>query len=190
MITLTAHRIENKTSHTLILTRHYAHRLPCIQLAYGLFENNELVGCVTFGSPATPMIRRSMFGDNYREVYLLELNRLVIITQTENAASFLIGYALRSIAKNVALVSYADTGVGHVGYVYQATNWLFAGTSEPRICVGDGSAHSRWAYFAPTTETHIRSSKHRYWLCRDKRMRKICLWPSLPYPKGETTRHE
>jgi len=175
-------QIASKDCYDLILNHHYAKRIPCIQFAFGLFEDEVLVGCVTFGQPASPWIKVSMFG---REsgIELLELNRLVILTSTKNSASFLIGNAIKKLNKKIALVSYADCGVGHVGYVYQATNWKFGGTSKPRTDIFSESGHARHHGSDPT-KRQARSAKNRYWLCRDKLQAKVCKWEALPYPKG------
>jgi len=172
----------------LIMAHHYAHRMPTIQRAFALLENGEQVGVVTFGPPASPQVKISMFGRGWIGT-VLELNRLVITTKTKNAASLLVGAAIRRLGK-IPLVSYADQGAGHVGYVYQATNWNYGGESKPRtdIASEDGK-HSRHHGGDPS-KRQDRSAKHRYWLCRDKVLVKACLWQKLPYPKGETRRHE
>ena len=168
------------------MTRHYAHRMPTIQRAFGLMDNGSLVGVVTFGPPASQWVKVSMFGKEWTGE-LLELSRLVITTKEKNAASFLIGQALRRLPKTTALVSYADQGAGHVGYVYQATNWKYSGASSPRTDPkNDG--HPRH-FSGDATVRQDRSAKHRYWMCRDKAIEKACLWASISYPKGETRRH-
>jgi hypothetical protein len=179
--------IRGKDAKELILTRHYAGRMPTIQRAFGLFENEQLVGVCTFGQPASPWVKVSMFGHDWSGE-IMELNRLVIITQTKNAASFLIGFSLRSL-KGIPLVSYADQGVNHVGYVYQATNWNYAGQSKARTDIFSPSGHARHHGGDPSIRQQ-RSAKHRYWFCSDKRIAKQCLWPKLPYPKGETKRYD
>lgn len=177
-------RITGKECHFLILNFHYAARIPCIQYAFGLYEDNNLIGCVTYGQPASPWIKVSMFGHN-SNIDVLELNRLVIIKDIPNAASFLIGQSFKLLPKQIALVSYADTQFGHVGYVYQATNWLYAGKTKERTDKYSESGHSR--HYDPTTiQRQYRSAKYRYWMCRDRHIKQLCKWESLPYPKEET----
>ena len=36
------------------------------------------------------------------------------------------------ITKPKVIVSYADTSLGHHGYIYQATNWIYTGLSAKR----------------------------------------------------------
>lgn len=178
--------ISSRQARRLILTEHYAHRMPTIQKCFGLVERGDLVGVVAFGQPASPYVKVSMFGREYQGE-IMELSRLVIITKTRNAASFLIGQALRRIG-NIPIVSYADQGAGHVGYVYQATNWHYSGSSKPRTDIDSGGKHARHHGGDPSKRQY-RSAKHRYWFCRDKQLNQQCRWGKLPYPKGDTVRH-
>lgn len=171
---------------TLIMRDHYAHRVPTIQRAFSLMEDGEIVGCVTFGQPASPWVKVSMMGHDW-DGEILELNRLVITTKTSNSASFLVGSAIRRLPK-IPLVSYADKGAGHVGYVYQATNWKYAGESKERTDIFSDGGHARH-HGGDSSKRQDRSAKHRYWTCRDSRLAKSVLWPSLPYPKGPTNRN-
>src|SRR3990172_4958416 len=110
-----------------ILKKHYAHRLPCIQYAFGLYHSNKLMGVVTYGMPASPNLCKGVCGEEYKDK-VLELNRLVINSDAlPNSASFLISHSLRMLPKEYCIVSYADSQMGHIGYVYQATNWLYTG---------------------------------------------------------------
>jgi hypothetical protein len=36
------------------------------------------------------------------------------------------------LPKPTIVVSYADTAMGHIGYIYQASNFLFTGTTKER----------------------------------------------------------
>jgi hypothetical protein len=86
---------------------------------------------VIYGQPS-PAIQKFAFSE--RTVYgkrfgILELNRLIVETPIKNAASFLIGNSLKLLPKPCAVVSYADTAMGHCGRVYQATNWLYTGST-------------------------------------------------------------
>lgn len=67
--------------------------------------------------------------ENWRGV--LSLSRLVIVPgMPTNAASFLLGQSIKLIRKDprwTSLVTYADSGQGHTGAIYRATNWEYAG---------------------------------------------------------------
>lgn len=48
---LRVQEIDKKLAHPFILNVHYAHRLPSISYAYGLYDGSELIGICTYGSP-------------------------------------------------------------------------------------------------------------------------------------------
>jgi len=170
-----------------ILDIHYAKRLPCITNSFGLFENNELVGIITYGIPASNSLCIGIAGDENKK-NILELNRLVLKNNKRNEASFLIGNSLNLLKKPKIIVSYADTKQNHTGYVYQATNFFFTGTTKPRTDMAskDGK-HSR--HHLGNSKNRInRSAKHRYiYILGNKKDKKSLLkkirYPILNYPK-------
>lgn len=171
-----------------IITNHYSHKIAPISYAFALYDDNGVLsGAVTFGQSASPYVAISIRGRE-SSIPVIELNRLAIRCEDRNAASRLIGYALRHLPKDVLIVSYADRGVGHIGYVYQATNWHYAGATKERTDIFSESGHARH-HGEDRTKRQFRSSKHRYWIATGKRALKASLWDSLPYPKGPTTRH-
>lgn len=111
------------------LKKHYAHRKPMYQHAYGLVENGNIEGVVVYGRPPC-QIEKSVFINPNFEFTVFELTRLVIQTKTKNAASFLIGNSLKLLPKNNIVVSYADSAMEHCGIVYQATNWIYTGGTK------------------------------------------------------------
>ena len=122
--------ISRKECEPFILGIHYAKRFPSITYAFGMFENNELIGIVTYGTPASSTLRRGVAGDDYIDK-ILELNRLVLKYNRKNEASRLISKSLKMLPESV-VVSFADTEQGHVGYVYQACNFMYTGLSAKR----------------------------------------------------------
>lgn len=177
---------------------HYARSIPQLVHCYGLFIDNQLVGVVTYGIPASPSLCRGLAGED--EFYnVLELNRLVICDETPNNASYLVGHSLRLLPRHKYVVSYADQGAwGHVGYIYQACNFIYTGLSAPRTDVASNGKHSRTAYHKGMDTSHRqpRSRKHRYiYVCASSRrelreMKSKIKYQSLPYPKGETRRYD
>ena len=59
-------QIGYKDTKHLILNVHYARRMPSISFAYGLFENNEFVGLVSYGTPASPSLCKGIIGEQYK----------------------------------------------------------------------------------------------------------------------------
>jgi hypothetical protein len=110
---------------------HYAGRSPSVSFAFGLFVGDRLEGVVTYGTPSSATLRRGVASDQYT-ANVLELNRLCLLSNQRNHASFLVSKSLRMIGGDRIIVSFADTSQGHVGYVYQACNFLYTGLSAKR----------------------------------------------------------
>lgn len=137
-------RIKREFTKPFILLIHYARRMPTVQFAFGLFENKNLIGVCTFGPPASPSVKKSMLKSDDNRI-VLELNRLVIKPEFngQNYGSYFISKCLRLLPESY-LVSYADYGMSHCGYVYQASNWLYTGCSEEgfmKYCNGHHARH-------------------------------------------------
>jgi len=144
-----------------ILDIHYAHRMPSISYAYGLFLNGELEGIVSYGSPASPWLCKGIAGEQYKKE-VIELNRLVLKNNRKNEASVLVSKSLTLLPKPKIVVSYADTAQGHTGYIYQATNFYFTGTTKPRTDIASlNGKHSRH-HDGDKSKRVARSAKHRY----------------------------
>ena len=144
-----------------ILNIHYAKRMPSISYAYGLYRWGEMVGMVSYGTPASPSLCKGICGEEHRSD-VIELNRLVLKDNLPNEASFLVSRSLKMLPTPKVVVSYADTAQDHAGIVYQATNWLFTGTTKPRTdMAGKDGKHSRH-HLGDRTNRINRSAKHRY----------------------------
>jgi len=102
-----------------VLGVHYAHRWPSISHAFGLFRDGALVGCVTYGTPASSPLRNGIAGADFAGS-VLELNRLVLDHNIKNDASMLVSASLRMIGGDHIVISFADISQGHRGVVYQA----------------------------------------------------------------------
>ena len=176
-----------------ILQKHYAKRLPSISYAFGLYVDNELRGIVTYGIPASNALCEGVCGVENKSL-VIELNRLCLQDNTKNEASFLVANSIKLLPKPMVIVSYADTAQGHVGYVYQATNFLFTGTTKERtdMFAGEGK-HSRHA--TDPSIRQFRSAKHRYVYIHGNKTHKKILVKALnykqePYPKGDIKKYD
>lgn len=205
--TLQIQAITKEQAKPFILDVHYAKRFPPHKFLFGLFVDQVLSGVICYGPPASPQVARSIFGGVDKE-RCLELNRLVITTSVKNAASFLVGRSLRLIPAPVAIVSYADGMMGHVGYIYQATNFCYTGALKahdsyymvdgkmvhPRSLASKGiTAPKKWAKENGIQEIKP-ENKHRYVYFKGNKtelqdMKSKFKWTICPYPKGETKRY-
>ncbi len=104
-----------------ILKKHYAKTMPSVMYSFGLLdEEGILQGVLAYGTPA------NNHNNELGKFKCIELVRLVINDRLEkNLASYFISQTFKLLPKPLALISYADEGVNHHGYIYQATNWHY-----------------------------------------------------------------
>ena len=123
--------ITRKETEPFIIGIHYAKRWPSITWSFGLFVCGVLVGVCTYGTPASATLKRGICGDELKDS-VIELNRLCLLDNKKNEASFLVSASLRLLPKCKIVVSFADTEQGHKGTVYQAANFIYCGLSAKR----------------------------------------------------------
>ena len=195
-----------------LLKKHYAKRIPPISYAFGAYKGRQLVGVVTYGTPVSSALRVGVCGEQWMD-NVIELNRLCCDNE-KNVASTLVGRSLQMLPKPLVVVSYADTEQGHVGYVYQATNFVYTGLSAKRTdwklkgmehlhgaTVADMSRgqenRAQWMRdkFGDDFYLQDRSRKHRYVYFvgskgQKKLMQSALMYAVEPYPKGDSKRYD
>lgn len=196
--------IPYKVGREVVSRYHYSRCAPSnVGVTFGAFAGREFVGVVMYGCPAGPNIWKAVPGLTQRSE-LVELMRLwVKDTAPRFFESRLISRSLRLVKQSGryrAAVSYADPYHGHIGVVYQATNWTFAGQGNPstKFDLGDGRGlvhqmtvndrlrtckltEVRRAY--PDATTVLVPGKMRYLYPFDRRLRKLFKEVAQPYPK-------
>lgn len=70
-------RISYQDTKPFILDIHYAKRMPSISHSFGLFYEKNLIGIVTYGSPASYTLCKGIAGNENKQ-NVIELNRLVL----------------------------------------------------------------------------------------------------------------
>lgn len=141
----------------------------------------------------------------------MELVRVALNGKQEHTSQA-VALALKELKKDCPLcrlvVSYADCDQDHLGTIYQATNWIYAGHIENKnnLCymikgkkmhkkmVGDYT-RNRYGFLsmenvkrAYNTEDVLRidtKGKRKYLMPMDKQMRKQILPLAQPYPKTD-----
>ena len=190
-----------------VLNKHYSRRESVFWAGFGLVVDGKVEGAVVYGQPSPPIQKHAFSNRDFR---LYELARLVVQTDMKNAASILVGRSLRMLEAPCAVVSYADTEQAHCGIVYQATNWLYTGStvSHDHMYIVEGKrVHpmtlrdqgitnpKQWAK-ENGVQTVKPLPKHRYfYLCGSKRQRKAMLsqlaYPVITtYPKCDQRRYD
>jgi hypothetical protein len=188
---------------TLIVRNHYSHTLPGgTKMSFGVILNGRLLGVMTFG--VGPFYGYKLV-DGATPDDVVTLTRLWLSDELQrNSESKVLGIALRSLKRDTSLkfvIAYSDPTVGHLGIIYQATNWLYTGLSfaTPLYDIGDGTLHHSRSLAHQLGSHSIRyltlqginakavpqSAKHRYIYFLDDSWRSRLAVPVLPYPKKE-----
>ena len=146
-------QIKTEKAKPFILKKHYAKRMPSISYVFGLFTDDGMIGVVSFGQSASPSLVIGVCGEEYKS-YIIELSRLVINENHPiNSASFLVSNAIKQLGNKI-IVSYADKGQNHNGYVYQACSFVYTGASKERTDIDAGEGNTQ----VITVETELKES--------------------------------
>ncbi len=199
---ITVSPIPARIANLVVARMHYLHSMPGgTQLRLGVFAGARLAGVLTLGVGPTNVHR---LVDGAVSSDCLTLTRLWLSDDLlANSESRVLGVVLRTLRRETSIrfvVTYADPAAGHIGGIYQASNWLYIGSSLAMslLDLGDGRAwHSR--SLAHAFGTHSRkyfeahgikvrripqAAKHRYLYFLDQSWRHRLRVPVLPYPKS------
>lgn len=194
--------ISSREAIQIVVEHHYLHRRTSVSKAYGLIlPGRKLMGVVTFGTPPSRHLQMSACPSDPDKV--LELNRLwVSDDMPSNTESWFVSRALRMMPPRI-VVSYSDPVFGHMGYVYRALNFHYAGWTDmerktPRYdyIPLDPSQHTREAFRSGYKERRRRVAKVKYWTVTGNRTQRraltaLCPWPRLDWktlpPPGKTS---
>jgi|11_taG_2_1085331.scaffolds.fasta_scaffold02018_2 hypothetical protein len=203
-------QLNNHEYRDWLLNKHYAKRLCSVSYAFGLIDlDQNVVGVITFGCPPNRLFNDGKCIFSNIKVKTMELNRLVLNSDTpKNSASFFIMKAINKLPKPLAIVSYADPNNHHHGYVYQATNWLYTGTSTPKYkyTFEDGSIndirrdqdstnmHTKFIKGNVVSKEEMLPTYRYIYIHADKRDKKNLVkdmrWDIEQYPKGLNKNYE
>lgn len=183
--------LDSKTAARLVVAQHYLHRRPPISFAFGIHAHGKLLGCVTYGTPASRHLQKSACPSDPGRV--VELNRLWLDDSLpHNTASWFVSRTFRMLPPRI-VVSYADPLYGHYGYVYRALNFRYAGWTDmerktPRYdyVPADPRTHTRDAFRHGYAFKRRRVAKVKYWTVTGNRadrreLTRLCGWPSLDW---------
>jgi|9_EtaG_2_1085328.scaffolds.fasta_scaffold14611_5 hypothetical protein len=199
-------QIKKSETYELLKKVHYAKRIPSISYAFGLYEDLDLIGVITYGSPPSSSLCVGICGEKFKH-HVIELNRLCLIKNNKNNASYLVGNSLKLLPNPKIVVSYADTSMNHTGYIYQATNFIYTGLSDKRTewRIKNSNMHSKTICEKYTLEERKsntekfevvdRPRKHRYiYFVGDKKQKRELFshlkYEVSPYPKTESLNYK
>lgn len=204
--------IKKEETEPWLLKKHYAKRMCPISYAFGVYRDTQLIGVVTYGTPVSSSLRVGVCGEQWMD-NIIELNRLCCDNE-KNLASILVGRSLKMLPKPLVVVSYADTKQGHIGYIYQATNFVYTGLIAKRTdwklkgmehfhgaTVADMSRgqenRAQWMRdkFGDDFYLEDRARKHRYVYFvgskgQKKLMQSALMYDIEPYPKGNSKKYD
>jgi hypothetical protein len=197
-----------------IVTGHYSGVMPdATQEAFAGYCDGIVIAAVAYG----PGGNSKTFGaviEGFDSSNARELIRLWVHPDApKNTASFVVGRSLKMLPPEVGLVvSFADSGQGHAGYIYQALNFYYLGMSSEGVRYVDSTGVEVTARlaniyrirnqekFGDKSLAEIREAlgwqpvkshaKHRYCIGtgnQKKRVTKLLQGKALPYPKQVTS---
>jgi len=196
-----------KEAKPLILNNHYSHVWTMCSFAYGIYNNGLLIGCAVYGIPVGRLAAASICKEYKPKV--LELTRLWIADDYGcNIESYSLSQTFTYLKKKSieVLLAYSDPDVGHLGKIYQATNWLYQGNAIQKVdsywfTIFGKRLHERTVvskYGSANMESlrkidknvtrKYMSKKHRYiYILTDKKTKRKILkdlkHPIIEYPK-------
>lgn len=174
---------------------HYSKSLPVGKsVKIGVWESGCFIGCCIFAYGANNNIGKPY---GLRQQQICELVR-VALGKHQTPVTRIVALAVKMLKKLcpsiVMCVSYADSGQGHHGGIYQGGNWVFVGTSPGAT---EYFFNGKWCH-SMQIQTFVRSgkldgrkglktrqagAKHKYLMPLDDEMRKRIEPLRKPYPK-------
>lgn len=184
---------------------HYSKSMPRSKMVrVGVWENNKFIGIVIFSYGATPQIGSPY---NLSQFEICELTR-VALDKHISSTSMIVSRSVKMLKKqspNLRLiVSFADSEQSHIGIIYQASNWIYTGFTNPSrvgFIIRGKKVHTRTIGSMPggiqslswvrnnldkNSSEWIGSRKYRYLYPLDSAMRKQIELLRKPYPKRGT----
>lgn len=169
---------------------HYSRILPTGKIVkIGVWENDKFIGCVLFSRGASPNLGTAL---NLDQTQICELTR-VALTKHEAPVSQILVLAIKELKESnpglECVISFADPKEGHKGGIYQATNWIYTGQSNPVIeyFIDGRWRHTRGAYHdprRPTAKKRQSPGKFRYLYPLNKKMKRLLAKLAKPYPNA------
>jgi hypothetical protein len=183
--------LDSSTAARMVVANHYLHRRPPISYAFGLYKHGRLLGVVTYGVPASRHLQMGACPTDPSSV--IELNRLWLDDELpRNSESWFVSRTLRMLPPRI-VVSYADPVWGHVGIIYRALNFHYAGWTDmerktPRYdyLPADPRTHTRDAWRNGYVRKRRRVAKVKYWTVTGdradrRRLTALCGWPRMDW---------
>lgn len=143
---------------------HYAKSVPSAVCSFSVFnDDGEWCGVIVFGAGANNHLAGSV---EKTQGAVCELVRVALNGKQENTGKA-VSLSLKLLRKKAPLcqivVSYADPAQGHLGIIYQATNWIYLGKMK-----------SQTEYMIAGKQMHGRSVMAKFGTIKGKEKVKVC----------------
>jgi len=141
----------------LVSNYHYLGCLGRGGIYVGGFIGDKLICGAVFAHP----IRKEVYAGRCSSNEALELSRLVKVSSAhnENWGSFFLGKALKMLPSEIQWVfAFSDSGEGHYGTIYKASNFEFEGGSVPSYFYLDdnGGKYHKKTIYGQATRAHLK----------------------------------
>lgn len=160
--------IDKKIAKKIIIDNHYSHAWSSCRYALGLILDGEVVGVAVYGFPIGRLVIKSI-SPILENTDVLELTRLFVYdSEGKNTESYFISQTFKWLRENTkikCLISYADPQHGHLGIIYQATNWLYQGNKTALV--------KNYTHYMFGEALHPRTCVARYGTIKPKILKKI-----------------
>lgn len=129
----TIKEISKEQALEMIRKYHYSNTLPKLNKHFlGFYANNELAGVVTLGWGTRPMHTIKKLFPNMTTSDYFEIGRMAMTDEMpRNSESQMLSQLVKWLKRNhpeiKILFTWADGMLGKVGYVYQASNFIYTG---------------------------------------------------------------
>lgn len=183
---------------------HYSHRLPPPpHNPMGVWEDGKFIGAVVFARGASSNLLKPYGLTTYDGAELVR----VALTNHKTPVSRIIAISLKLLKKRNPklrlIVSFADPSQGHIGGIYKAGGWIYAGKMSSTTeyidktgrrwhgrmisSTGTRKVFGKYRSVLKTTDCVAVKvpGKYRYLMPLDDEIRATVLPLSLPYPARE-----
>lgn len=166
----------------MIRKYHYSNTLPKLNKHFlGFYLDGELVGVVTLGWGTRPMHTIQKLFPSLGTADYFEIGRMAMTDEMpRNSESQMLSQLVKWLKKNhpetKILFTWADGMLGKVGYVYQASNFIYTGKVGGEMYLQDG------------IKIHVRQMK-AVLIPKGKKDKRLTVRPTLEQMKALNIRH-
>lgn len=111
---------------------HYSKRIPVAKLLkIGVWEDSKFIGVLIYGDGILGSGKTFLGIDKMNVAELVRVALTGHKTEVSKILSISLKFLKAKCPKIQLLVSFADKGQNHHGGIYQASNWMYTGETEP-----------------------------------------------------------